>query len=65
MPKLTIPRADVIVLIDLLDSFEKLCTERKIKFSKYTAEEIMQFLQLYKAYKKGEIDPPPFDGKIR
>lgn len=55
-----ISRADVIALIDLLKEFEKLCDERKIKFKDYTPEQLMEFLMLYKAYKGGKIDPPPF-----
>lgn len=55
-----LPRADVIALIDLLKDFEQLCEDRKIKFNKYTPEQLMEFLQLYRAYRGGKIDPPPF-----
>lgn len=55
-----ISRNDVIKLIDLLKEFEKLCNERDIKFKNYTPEQMMEFLMLYKAYKGGQIDPPPF-----
>lgn len=55
-----LPRVDVIALIDLLKAFEILCDERKIKFKNYTAEQLMEFLQLYRSYKGGKIDPPPF-----
>lgn len=55
-----ISRNDVIRLIDLLKEFEKLCEERDIKFKSYTPEQIMEFLMLYKNYKAGIIDPPPF-----
>lgn len=53
-------RTDVVALIDLLKDFEKLCEERQIKFKNYTPEQIMEFLMLYRAYKGGKIDPPPF-----
>lgn len=55
-----ISRPDVIKLIDLLKEFERLCEERDIKFKNYTPEQMMEFLMLYKAYKAGQIDPPPF-----
>lgn len=55
-----ISRNDVIKLIDLLKEFEKLCDERDIKFKNYTPEQLMEFLMFYKAYKGGQIDPPPF-----
>lgn len=55
-----ISRTDVIKLIDLLKEFEKLCAERDIKFNRYTPEQMMEFLKLYKNYRAGAIDPPPF-----
>lgn len=55
-----ISRSDVIALIDLLKEFEKLCDERNIKFRDYTVEQIIEFLTLYKQYKAGKLDPPPF-----
>lgn len=55
-----ISRNDVIRLIDLLKEFEKLCEERDIKFKNYTPEQLMEFLQLYRNYRAGAIDPPPF-----
>lgn len=55
-----ISRNDVIKLIDLLKEFEKLCDEREIKFKNYTADQMMEFLLMYRAYKGGKIDPPPF-----
>lgn len=58
--KTSIPKNDLIVLIDLLKEFEKLCEARKIKFGKYTPEQLMAFLMLYKNYRAGIIDPPPF-----
>jgi hypothetical protein len=55
-----ISRNDVIKLIDLLKEFEKLCAEREIKFNRYTPEQLMEFLKMYRAYRGGQIDPPPF-----
>lgn len=55
-----ISRNDVIKLIDLLKEFEKLCDERDIKFKNYTPEQLMEFLMLYRQYRAGIIDPPPF-----
>lgn len=55
-----LPRADVVALIDLLKDFEKLCEDRQIKFKNYTPEQIMEFLMLYRKYRAGSIDPPPF-----
>lgn len=55
-----ISRVDVIKLIDLLKEFEKLCEEREIKFNKYTPEQMMEFLLMYRAYRGGKLDPPPF-----
>ena len=55
-----ISRNDVIKLIDLLKEFEKLCEERNIKFQSYTPEQLMEFLQMYRNYRAGIIDPPPF-----
>lgn len=57
---MSISRSDVIKLVDLLKAFEKLCEERNIKFNKYSPDEIMEFLKLYRAYRGGKIDPPPF-----
>jgi len=56
-----LPRRDVVALIDLLKDFEKLCDERNIKFKNYTPEQLMEFLILYRNYRAGIIDPPPFD----
>jgi hypothetical protein len=55
-----ISRIDAIKLIDLLKDFEKLCEERQIKFKEYTPEQLMEFLIMYKNYRRGQIDPPPF-----
>lgn len=55
-----ISRTDIIKLIDLLKEFEKLCEEREIKFKNYTPEQLMEFLMLYRQYRVGVIDPPPF-----
>jgi len=55
-----IPRQDVITLIDLLKDFEKMCEDRGVKFKNYTPEQLMEFLMLYKNYRAGIIDPPPF-----
>lgn len=55
-----ISRTDIIKLIDLLKEFEKLCEEREIKFKNYTPEQLMEFLILYRQYRAGIIDPPPF-----
>ena len=55
-----ISKADVIRLIDLLKEFEKLCDERQIKFKEYTPEQLMEFLIMYRNYRRGQIDPPPF-----
>ncbi len=55
-----ISRNDVMKLIDLLKEFEKLCADRNIKFKDYTPEQIMEFLQMYRNYRAGIIDPPPF-----
>jgi hypothetical protein len=55
-----ISRPDVIKLIDLLKEFEKLCEEREIKFKNYTPEQMMEFLIMYRNYRAGKIDPPPF-----
>lgn len=53
-------RSDVVALIDLLKEFEKLCEERNILFKNYTPEQIMEFLMLYRQYRAGILDPPPF-----
>lgn len=55
-----IPKKDIITLIDLLDKFTDMCKERDVKFNRYTEDQLMAFLQLYKRYRQGEIDPPPF-----
>lgn len=55
-----ISRNDVIKLIDLLKEFERLCEERDIKFQNYTTEQLMEFLQMYRNYRAGAIDSPPF-----
>ena len=56
----SIPKKDAIALIDLLKEFERLCEERKIKFQSYTPEQMMEFLKMYRNYRAGIIDPPPF-----
>jgi hypothetical protein len=53
-----ISKVDFYKIVDLLDSFEKLCIDRNIKFNKFTEEELMQVLMWYKNYKTG--DKPPF-----
>jgi hypothetical protein len=60
MSRTSIPKQDLITLIDLLKDFEAMCLERNIKFNKYTADQMMDFLRLYKSYRAGVIDPPPF-----
>lgn len=56
----SISKKDAIALIDLLKEFEKLCEERQIKFQNFTPEQIMEFLKMYRNYRAGIIDPPPF-----
>lgn len=60
MSRTSIPKQDLITLIDLLKDFENMCEKRNIRFSRYTADQMMDFLRLYKAYRAGTIDPPPF-----
>jgi hypothetical protein len=56
--KLTIPKKEFYALVSLLDEFGKLCEEKEIKFNKYTEEELLQILYLYRNYRTG--DKPPF-----
>ena len=56
--KLTIPKNDFLSIVSLLDEFGKLCAEKGVKFNKYTEEELLQILYLYRNYKTGDL--PPF-----
>lgn len=56
--KLTIPKVDFLKIVSLLDDFGELCQEKGIKFNKYTEEELLQILYLYRNYKTGDL--PPF-----
>jgi len=56
----SIPKQNLITLIDLLKDFEAMCMERNIRFNQYTADQMMDFLRLYKSYRAGIIDPPPY-----
>ena len=49
--KLTIPKTDVINIIDLLDEFGELCARRGVKFRDYSPEQLMEVLLLYRNYK--------------
>ena len=55
-----IPKRDIITIIDLLDDFTKMCDERGVRFGKYTEDQLMAFLQLYKKYRIGQLEKPPF-----
>lgn len=57
--KLTIPRKDVLSIINMLKTFEQLCEERDIKFGKYTPEQVWEVVRLYKNWKTYP-DSPPF-----
>jgi len=50
-------KIDKIKIIHLLKDFEQMCEERGIKFSRFTEEELMEILMLYKAYRSSG-DPP-------
>jgi hypothetical protein len=56
--KLTIPKNDFLKIVSLLDEFSKLAQEKGVKFNKYTEEELLQVLYLYRNYRTG--DKPPF-----
>jgi len=56
--KLTIPKDDFLKIVSLLDEFGELCKEKGVKFNKYTEEELLQILYLYRNYKTGDL--PPF-----
>lgn len=56
--KFTIPRTDLLKIISLLDEFSRLAQEKGVKFSKYTEEQLLEVLYLYRNYKTG--DEPPF-----
>lgn len=56
--KLTIPKKDFLSIVSLLDEFGKLCEDKGVKFNKYTEEELLQILYLYRNYKTGDL--PPF-----
>lgn len=56
--RILIPKEDFIKIVSLLSEFEKLCSEKNIKFNKYTEEELLNILYIYKNWKKG--DKPPF-----
>ena len=56
--KILIPKEEFYSIVNLLSDFEKLCNERNIKFSKYTEEQLLNVLYIYRNWKKG--DKPPF-----
>lgn len=56
--KLTIPKNDFLKIISLLEEFGNLCEAKGVKFNKYTEEELLQILYLYRNYKTGDL--PPF-----
>lgn len=56
--KLTIPKNDFLKIVSLLDEFGKLAQEKGIKFNKYTEEQLLEVLYMYRNYKTG--DKPPF-----
>jgi hypothetical protein len=56
--KLTIPRPDFLKIVSLLDEFGKLAQAKGIKFNKYTEEQLLEVLYMYRNYKTG--DKPPF-----
>jgi hypothetical protein len=56
--KLTIPKNDFLKIVSLLDAFSKLAQEKGIKFNKYTEEQLLEVLYMYRNYKTG--DKPPF-----
>jgi len=56
--KLTIPKTDFLKIVSLLDAFGKLAQENGVKFNKYTEEQLLEVLYMYRNYKTG--DKPPF-----
>lgn len=56
--KITIPRHEVIPIVDMLKTFEQLCEERNIKFGGYTAEQVFEVVRLYKNWKTYPNSPP-------
>jgi hypothetical protein len=56
--KLTIPKNDFLKIVSLLDAFGKLAQEKGVKFNKYTEEQLLEVLYMYRNYKTG--DEPPF-----
>lgn len=53
-----ISRIDKLRIINALREFEAICEAKNIKFNKFTSEELMEILMLYKAYRL--CDEPPF-----
>lgn len=56
--KVTIPKIDFIKIVSLLDDFAKLADAKEVKFAKYTPEQLMEILKMYRNYRTG--DEPPF-----
>lgn len=54
---MSLSKIEILKIIDLLDDFEEMCNKRNIKFNRFTPEELLEFLYLYKAYKLSG-DPP-------
>ena len=56
--KLTIPKNDFLKIVRLLDKFGELAQAEGVKFNKYTEEQLLEILYMYRNYKTG--DEPPF-----
>lgn len=55
---MALSKIDKMKLIGLMKDFSEMCSEKDIKFNRYSEEELMEFLMIYKAWKtSGE---PPF-----
>lgn len=53
-----INKIDFLKIASMLDEFGELCDRQNIKFNKFTEEELLELLKMYKNYKLG--DKPPF-----
>jgi hypothetical protein len=45
-------------IVSVLDEFSKLCDEKGVKFGKFTDEQLLEILHIYRNYRLG--DKPPF-----